>query len=382
MQSFDIIRHSEPGETFRVKSVMGTYDMTTKAVTERFTGEIDLPEEWNIGLIVGRSGSGKTTIARELFGEHIISGFEYTHESILDDMPQGVSVEEICKTLCSVGFASPPSWLKPYSVLSNGEKMRCDLARAMLEKRDLFVFDEFTSVVDRNVAQIGSLAIQKAIRRGGQKFIAVSCHYDIEAWLQPDWVFNTDTMTFSVKDREEQKKNRPAIRLDIFETKRKREYWEIFRKYHYLNHNLNTAARVFVAFANGQLAGFSSILPQPHPVRKNLWRLHRSVVLPDYQGVGIASAMRISIADDFKRRGIDVSTVTSNRAMIASMRYSPLWKCVSIGRKQTRSGAKSLPHQSGNRITASFEYIGRAAAPKRQPDKLINDNENARQIEK
>lgn len=167
MQSFDIIRHSEPGETFRVKSVMGTYDMTTKAVTERFTGEIDLPEEWNIGLIVGRSGSGKTTIARELFGEHIISGFEYTHESILDDMPQGVSVEEICKTLCSVGFASPPSWLKPYSVLSNGEKMRCDLARAMLEKRDLFVFDEFTSVVDRNVAQIGSLAIQKAIRRGG-----------------------------------------------------------------------------------------------------------------------------------------------------------------------------------------------------------------------
>ena len=264
--------------------------------------------------------------------------------------------------LTSVGFASPPSWLKPYSVLSNGEKMRCDLARAILEKRDLFVFDEFTSVVDRNVAQIGSLAMQKAIRRGGQKFIAVTCHADVEPWLMPDWVFNTDTMTFSVKDLEEQKKNRPAIHLDIFETKWKREYWEAFRKYHYLNHSLNVAAHTYVCFANGHLAGFCSILPQPHPIRKNIWRLHRSVVLPDYQGIGIASAMRACIAEDFKRRGIDVCTVTSNRAMIQSMKTSPLWKCVSIGRKQTRSGAISLPHQSGKRITASFEYIGKGGS--------------------
>lgn len=167
MPHFDIIRQAQPSETFRVKSVMSSYDMTTNAVKEHFVGDIDLPAEWNVGLIVGRSGSGKTTIARELFGDCIVDGYEYTHESILDDMPQGASVQDIATALTSVGFASPPSWLKPYSALSNGEKMRCDLARAILEKRDMFVFDEFTSVVDRTVAQIGSLAIQKAIRRGG-----------------------------------------------------------------------------------------------------------------------------------------------------------------------------------------------------------------------
>lgn len=167
MPNFDIIRENQPQQTFRVASVMGAFDLHEGKVQERFTGSIDMPEEWNIGLIVGNSGTGKTTIAKELFPDAYIERFEYSHESILDDMPKSASVAEIEQALNSVGFSSPPSWLKPYAVLSNGEKMRCDLARAILEKRELFVFDEFTSVVDRNVAKIGSFAMQKAIRRGG-----------------------------------------------------------------------------------------------------------------------------------------------------------------------------------------------------------------------
>lgn len=213
MPRFDIIRRAAPAETFRVRSVMGSYDMTQSHTEERFTGEIDLPEQWNIGLIVGRSGTGKTTIARELFGDCIIDAYDYTHESILDDMPASASMQEITLALTSVGFASPPSWLKSYSMLSNGEKMRCDLARAMLEKRPVFVFDEFTSVVDRNVAKVGSLAMQKAIRRNDQKFIAVTCHADVQEWLMPDWIFNTDTMTFELCDLAEQKKIGPQYSL-------------------------------------------------------------------------------------------------------------------------------------------------------------------------
>lgn len=167
MPHFDIVRKATPSDTFRVKSVMGMYDMTTSAVEEHFEGDLELPDEWTIGLIVGRSGSGKTTIARELFGDYIVDGFDWTHESIVDDMPRDASMQDITRVLTSVGFASPPSWLKPYSVLSNGEKMRCDLARAILEKRDFFVFDEFTSVVDRNVARVGSFAMQKALRKMG-----------------------------------------------------------------------------------------------------------------------------------------------------------------------------------------------------------------------
>lgn len=78
MPSFDIIRQSTPSESFRVKSVMGTYDMTAAHTEEHFVGEIPLPDKWNIGLIVGRSGTGKTTIARELFGNDVITQYEYT----------------------------------------------------------------------------------------------------------------------------------------------------------------------------------------------------------------------------------------------------------------------------------------------------------------
>lgn len=163
MSHFNIVRKANPKKTFRVASVMGTYDLQDNSIEEHFEGDIDLDGDWQVGLIVGNSGTGKTTIAKELFPDAYVTNFEYNHECLLDDFPKEASVSEIERALTSVGFASIPSWLKPYSVLSNGEKMRVDLARAITMKNELFVFDEFTSVVDRNVAKIGSFAMQKAI---------------------------------------------------------------------------------------------------------------------------------------------------------------------------------------------------------------------------
>ena len=199
MQNFDIIRKSNPSsKSFRVASIMGKFDLQNNLIVEQFKGNIDLPKEWGVGLIVGSSGTGKTTIAKELFNDFYITDFKYCNESILDDMPSNCSVDEIVKMFNSVGFSSPPSWLKSYSCLSNGQKMRVDLARSLLMKNDLIVFDEFTSVVDRTTAEIGSFAVQKSIRKTNKKFIAVTCHFDVQKWLMPDWVFNTDSMTFEV----------------------------------------------------------------------------------------------------------------------------------------------------------------------------------------
>ena len=196
MPSFNIVKKSKPAESFRVASVIGKFDLNSNKIEESFVGNIELPKKWQIGLIVGASGTGKTTIAKELFPKSYITNFKYKSESILDDMPKDKSIDEIVKTFNAVGFSSPPSWLKKYSVLSNGQKMRVDLANALLNDNELIVFDEFTSVVDRKVAQIGSYAVQKSVRRTKKQFIAVSCHFDVEDWLMPDWIFNTDTMTF------------------------------------------------------------------------------------------------------------------------------------------------------------------------------------------
>ena len=122
---------------------------------------------------MGRSGSGKTSIAKQLFPEAYVRGFEYKSKCVLDDFPEGLETGEITRALCSVGFASPPDWLKAYSCLSQGEKMRVDIARALCLDEPLIVFDEFTSVVDREVAKVSAFAISKAVRRSKKRFVAV-----------------------------------------------------------------------------------------------------------------------------------------------------------------------------------------------------------------
>lgn len=193
MPNFNIVRESDIDNTFRVSKIMNDFDVKAEHSTEKFNGKIKFSDNWQIGMIVGGSGTGKSTIGRELFGDLINDDFEYKAKSVIDDMP-GKDITEIQKMFYAVGFGSVPSWLKPYQVLSNGEKMRVDLARKMLSS-DFVVFDEFTSVVDRQVAKVMSIAISKAIKRYPEKkFVAIGCHFDVIEFLQPDWVFNTDKM--------------------------------------------------------------------------------------------------------------------------------------------------------------------------------------------
>lgn len=215
---FDIKKEINFKESFRNKSIIGKFDLTPENYKEHFQGKIDLEnKDWNIGLIVGNSGTGKTTIAKQLFGENIIKEYPFNrNNSVMDDMPKDKSVEEITQIFNKVGFSSPPSWLKPYEVLSNGEKMRVELAYNLLSDNELTCFDEFTSVVDRNVAKITSTCIQKTIRKLNKKFIAVGCHFDIIDWLEPDWIFDTNQMRFffiqNQNDQNDQKLNLEFIK--------------------------------------------------------------------------------------------------------------------------------------------------------------------------
>ena len=198
MPSFDILKDVKPQTTFRTANIISNFDLDVDHISEHFTGSIDIEgRDWNVGLIVGGSGTGKSTIARECFPDaYESSAYTYSAPAVVDDMPKGKTIREIEMAFTSVGFASPPSWLKPYSVLSNGEKMRVDLARNILDEKELIVFDEFTSVVNREVAKTASYAISKAVRKQGKKFIAVACHRDIIEWLEPDWIYDTDEKRF------------------------------------------------------------------------------------------------------------------------------------------------------------------------------------------
>lgn len=198
---FEFSFKTKVGQSFRHKSLIGQYDLPEEGIEQTFKGDYKLPEKWNIGLIVGNSGTGKTSIAKHCFGE--FTKLVWDNNAIIDNFDKSLTMQDITYCLGSVGFNSIPYWLKPYHVLSNGEKSRVDLARLLSEK-DLSVYDEFSSMVDRDVAKSMSNSIQKAFRKLDKKIILLSCHKDIIQWLQPDWVYDTDEKVFFCPKNQDQ----------------------------------------------------------------------------------------------------------------------------------------------------------------------------------
>ena len=101
-------------------------------------------------------------------------------------------MNEVTSALSAVGLGDVPAWLRPFKVLSNGEQFRAGLARLICEAPNKVIVDEFTSVIDRQIAKIGASAFAKAWRRvPNRQIILLSCHYDTIEWLHPDWVYDT-----------------------------------------------------------------------------------------------------------------------------------------------------------------------------------------------
>lgn len=204
--SFNIIKKTKINESFRTKKVQSDFDYLKQETENIFTGTIVTPKKWNIGCIIGASGTGKSTIAKEKFDKYYIRNFEYDSNSVLDNMNKDCTIEQITKMFYRVGFSSVPEWFKPYHLLSTGQKMRVDVARALLQS-DKVVYDEFTSVVDRTVAQNLCIALSKYLKQSNKQFIAVSCHKDIVKYLQPDWIFDTDIMQMVFQKAPDQNKH-------------------------------------------------------------------------------------------------------------------------------------------------------------------------------
>lgn len=160
-------------------------------------GDAEGEPDWSIGLVVGPSGSGKSSIGREL----VAAGAKWwdprwsKKDPIVDVIGKGEEYDTVTGALAAVGLGDVPAWLRPHGVLSMGEQFRANLARLCVEggTEETWVVDEFTSVVDRQIARIGSMAFAKTFRRTGGQAVLLSCHHDIVEWLVPDWCYDTGT---------------------------------------------------------------------------------------------------------------------------------------------------------------------------------------------
>lgn len=178
------------------EAALEPFDLDPTEVSKFHPYEIPAEMTDRYGLIVGASGSGKSQLLKH-FGrsEEPVWHPRRTIASHFD------SAEEAAERFYAVGLNTVPVWRLPYAVLSNGQKFRADLARSVTHGS---VVDEFTSVVDRNVAVSASRALRSYVDRKEVKgLVLASCHRDVIPWLRPDWVIDTDAGTFTVGETTE-----------------------------------------------------------------------------------------------------------------------------------------------------------------------------------
>lgn len=318
--------------------------------------------EWNIGVIYGGSGTGKTTLLKQ-FGS--IQNSEFDSSKSLISNFDFVEPKDAALLLSSMGLASVPTWLRPFHTLSNGEKYRATLAYkvGIAKENEVILVDEYTSVVDRDVAKAMSNALQKYIRRNNKKIILASCHFDIMEWLQPDWTYSP------LKARVEKReclRQRPTIELQIFRCRY--ETWKIFKNHHYLSDELSKAAKSFVILQNDKSIGFVAILPMPSGTVKDAWRVSRIVILPDYQGLGIGIKVLNLFGSMYKKDKKILYIKTSNPSLFKGMeRNTKNWKLCTENNnvEQIKKSNERLIEQgySGLKlvkesVTKSYKYCG------------------------
>lgn len=363
-------------DSYRAARVKSLFNAESGCNFDLTIDNVDLSGDWNIGVVVGASGSGKTSIGKQIFGENKIVNLSEGwsgNKPIIDDIAPGGDFNLVTGLLASVGLGDVPAWLRPFRILSNGEQFRAGLARLICEKPDEVVIDEFTSVIDRQIAKIGAQAFQKAWRRENPtgKVVLLTPHYDVVDWLQPDWVIDTNNKSFE----RDYPRQRPPIELEIWKVNG--SYWKYFKPHYYLDLPMPIAAEYFIGTVNGELACHLAVSPWFH---LNGYRATRLVTMPEWQGAGVGTRFLNAIAqyhaegNGRKNKQLPTFFHTSHPQLCAALRRSDLWVQVSAklyGDNKLRSyksltkaakkkGGKQMNSAYGGHFRAvqGFKYIG------------------------
>lgn len=324
-----------------------------------------LPKEWSIGVVYGGSGTGKTTILKNFFKKEMNTySFDY-NKSLISNF-DWLEPKEATFLLSSMGLSSVPTWLRPFHTLSNGEQYRATLAYMVgkAQENEIILIDEYTSVVDRDVAKAMSNALQKYVRRTNKKIVLASCHFDIMDWLQPDWIYSPQKGRLEIAPRRRQ---RPEVELQIFRCRY--ETWNIFKQHHYLTQELNKAAKCFLILFNDKPVAFIGILPMPSGTIQNAFRVSRLVVLPDFQGLGIGIKILNVFGSMYKKDNKTLYIKTSNPSLFKGMiRNDKHWLLTNENNNinQIKKTNKKLLEEGKDNglklrkesITKSYKYIG------------------------
>lgn len=131
----------------------------------------------------------------------------------------------------------------------------------------------------------------------------------------------------------------------------------MFRKYHYLNTDISNSSKCYLMTVNDKIAGFLATIMFPHP-QQPYRKVHRLVVLPDYQGIGLGKLFLNLIGKHIKDYPFAITT--SQPALVNCLKKDSNWICTlhQRGKKHTGTLASIKNNMSIKRIITTFVYKG------------------------
>ena len=334
--------------------------------------------DWNIGVIYGGSGSGKSTILKRM-GE--IKEPVFDNEKALISNFDWLEPKDASMLLTSIGLSSIPTWLRPYRTLSNGEQYRAKVAYLIgkAKENEVVLIDEFTSVVDRDVAKAMSFSMQKYLRRNNKRVIVASCHYDIMEWLTPDWTCSPQKNGGALERGQWLRQSRPKIELQV--SRVESDTWNLFKKHHYMSDKANKSYMYFLFTWSEKPIAIAVVGRQIGRGVGLAYRDSRIVVLPDFQGMGLGTSISNFLGGIFKDIRARYFTKTIHPALGEYRNKSKEWKATAFNGKTRKPIKSDINKYTSIKLRASYchEYAGNTIVGYSsilKPIKEMRDNKN------
>lgn len=152
-------------------------------------------------------------------------------------------------------------------------------------------------------------------------------------------------------------KTRPSIELQV--SRVESGVWDIFKKHHYLTEKVNKSCKFFLFTWNNKPVGICATINQPRKGCPNGFALSRTVVLPDFQGMGIGSRISEFCASIFVAAGGKVYTKTISPALGEYRNRSDKWRGTTFNGKVSQHAKYDKSAKSRlERVSYCHEYIG------------------------
>lgn len=259
--------------------------------------DIEVPDEYSVLLIKGESGSGKTTILKEMFPDNQTIAvpnkplYLWAGDSVKNQQ-KAISIFTSC------GLSDAVQFVSKYEQLSDSQRARADIALQIISGKKIIIVDEFLSTLDRKTAKATAYCIQKYIRKIGLKLVATTAHDDLAEYLLPDVeiVGKAYPSRFVCNTLKPDITGYPwNIKLEY---KTKDDYRELrLGELHYKGKYTGGAQDYLFAYINNEIVG---VLVSIYNRATGGKRIARVVVHPSYRGIGIGKALIKKYVSDFE----------------------------------------------------------------------------------